>query len=311
MTRPFALLFPGQGAQEVGMGRDLLAKDAFTQSLVRLASDAADKDLCALCLKGPDRVLAETRYLQPALTCICLGLLRRFQEVAPTPSATAGHSAGELSALVASGMASPEEIVTSAATRGRLMSEAAEQRQGGMAAVSGKTPEEVEAEIQAVKTDGDVLCIGAVNAPSQVTISGDKHMIAAFGKTGLRTAALRVSGAWHSSHMAPAVQPFEQSFAAVSLSAPKIPMILNRDGRAAQGPEAARTALPRQLIQPVRWDLVMKQLLALNIRDFVEMGPGKVLRGLVRLNDKSEDISVHNVSDIRSLTRAVSALAGS
>lgn len=308
MTRPFAILFPGQGAQEVGMGRDLLARDAFTQSLMSLASDAADKDLRALCLKGPDRVLANTRYLQPALTCVCLGLLRRFQEAVPKPAATAGHSAGELSALVASGMASPEDTVTLAAARGRLMSESAAQNQGAMAAVSGKAPQEVEDAIQTVKTEGDVLCIGAVNAPSQVTVSGDKHMIAAFGKTGLRTTALRVSGAWHSSHMASAVHPFEQSFAGVSLSAPKIPMILNRDGLAVEGPEAVRAALPQQLIRPVRWDLVMKHLFSMNIRDFVEVGPGKVLRGLVRLNNKNENIEVHNVSDLRSLNRAVSAL---
>jgi [acyl-carrier-protein] S-malonyltransferase len=314
MSRPFALLFPGQGAQEVGMGRALITSDEFTKALFERASFIAKTDLAALCLKGPDRTLAETRFLQPALTCVCLGLLRRFQSTGIVARAAAGHSVGELAALAASGIATPEDMADAAAMRGRLMGDAASTRPGAMAAVSGGTPEEIQAAIDAFDNPpGGVLVIAAVNAPSQVTISGDSDLVAAFLRLGIspnrRVTPLRVSGAWHSPHMAPAVDAFETYFSALALSSAAYPLICNRDGRLISTPKEAKAAVPGQLVRPVRWDLVMRSLSDLGIADFVEIGPGKVLRGLVRLNDKNPEVSVHSVSDVGSLERTARALS--
>ena len=314
MSRPFAVLFPGQGAQEVGMGRDLLRRrDGAARALMQTASEAAGADLERLCLRGPDRLLAETRFLQPALTAVCLGLWHEFRASGLSPSATAGHSVGELSAMAACGAASSSDAVRIAALRGGLMHEAATARSGAMVAASGLSLEAAEALLPSYCEDGGVLAVAAVNAPSQVAVSGDKERVAAFAAAvvspSVRTTVLRVSGAWHSSHMAAAVPRLADALNSLSLSPLEIPMVLNEEGRVTSDPEALRASLPGRLVSPVRWDQVMHTLLVdLNIRDLVEIGPGKVLRGLVRLNDESPDISVHNVSDLRSLERTISAL---
>jgi [acyl-carrier-protein] S-malonyltransferase len=314
MSRSFALLFPGQGAQEVGMGRNLITSDEFTKSLFERASCVVKTDLAALCLKGPDRTLAETRFLQPALTCVCLGLLHRFQSTGLVAAATAGHSVGELSALAASGIATHADMAEAAAMRGRLMGDAAATRPGAMAAVSGGCPEDIQIAVDAFdKPVGGVLVIAAVNAPSQVTISGDSDLIAAFLRSGLapnlRVTPLRVSGAWHSPHMASAVFTFEKFFSSLALYSASVPLVCNFDGRSISTAEEAKAVIPHQLVRPVRWDLVMRRLSDLGVTDFVEIGPGKVLRGLVRLNDKNPDLSVHSVSDIGSLERTARSLS--
>ena len=314
MSRPFAVLFPGQGAQEVGMGRDLLRQDGTARALMQTASEAAGEDLERLCLRGPDRMLAETRFLQPALTAVCLGLWRRFHVSGLRPAATAGHSVGELSAMAASGAATPEDAVRIAALRGRLMHEAAAASPGAMVAASGLSFEAAAAAIAAQSAEDGVLAIAAVNAPSQITVSGDKDRVEAFAASvvspAVRTTMLRVSGAWHSPHMVPAVPELAETFGALALSPPQMPMVLNEEGRSTSDSETIRASLPGRLVSPVRWDRVMHTLLVdLGIRDFVEVGPGKVLRGLVRLNDDAPDITVHNISDLRGLERTISALS--
>lgn len=312
MTRSFALLFPGQGSQEVGMGRELLSADEFTKTLAAKASEVVQKDLAALCLKGPDRILLETRYLQPALTCVCLGLWRRFQASGLIPAAVAGHSVGEMSALAACGAASPEDTALLAADRGLRMSEAAAERSGGMAAISGIDIETIERLLKVMTTEGGTLVIGAVNAPSQVSVSGDMNLIQAICTPGIvpkaRITKLRVSGAWHSPHMDRAAVGFKKQLASIPLSSVTIPMVLNRDGREARNGDDLQAGIGGQLTRPVRWDQVMRRLCDMGIRDFVEIGPGKVLRGLVRLNDSNPEINVYNIYDLRSLDRAVSAL---
>ncbi len=295
------------------MGRSLIGSDEFTKSLLDRASDSVKIDLCTLCLKGPDRTLAETRHLQPALTCLCLGLLRRFEESGLVPTAVAGHSVGELAALAASRMAQAEDMADIAVVRGKLMTDAAI-RPGAMAAVSGGTVEEIQKAIDTFdKPEGAILVIAAVNAPSQLTVSGDSEVVDAFCRRGLsrklRITPLRVSGAWHSPHMASAIPPFIEAFHAVGLVPASIPLVCNRSGRRIFAPDEAREVIPHQLVRPVRWDLVMRTLTGAGIADFVEIGPGKVLRGLVRLNNTDAEIRVHSLSDLGSLERTVLALS--
>jgi len=312
MMSRIAFVFPGQGAQEVGMGRDLLGSSAFADGLFELASEATGEDIAGLCSRGPARRLAETRLLQPALTSVCLGYWKQLVDAGISPAATAGHSLGELPALAASGAADPADAVALAAARGRAMSEAAALRPGSMIAVTGAPVEDVMALAKAFDGEG-VVAAAAVNAPNQLTVSGDPGALEIFcsrlgGVGDARITPLRVSGAWHSEHMRPAVEPFGAALARTGLRPPAVPMVFNRHGATADDPARIRELLSGQLVSPVRWDLVMARLVELGITDYVEIGPGKVLRGLIRLNVPGADVRVHNVSDLRSLGRTVAAL---
>jgi [acyl-carrier-protein] S-malonyltransferase len=309
-----AFLFPGQGAQEVGMGRDLLGRDTFADGLMARASAAAGEDLSRLCLRGPDRRLAETAPLQPALTAVCLALWQRLLDAGIRGHATSGHSVGELPALAAAGLLDPGSAVELAAARGRAMGRAAAARAGGMLAVTGLSREAIEEAIRPLAGRG-VLAVATVNAPTQVALSGDPELLgAAEGLLGARPEAkvtrLRVSGAWHSAQMEPAAADFARALAAAPIGAGDggIPMIFNRHGREASDPAEVRALLAGQLTTPVRWDLVSARLADLGVTDLVEIGPGKVLRGLARLNPPTAALRVHGVSDLRSLERAAAEL---
>jgi [acyl-carrier-protein] S-malonyltransferase len=320
MKRRIAFLFPGQGAQEVGMGRDLFGKDAFADELAQIASAEIGDDLARLCTRGPDKKLAETHVLQPALTVVSLALWRRLGEAGIRADAVAGHSLGELPALVAAGMAHPRDAVLLAAARGRAMGEAAFRRAGAMLAVSGLDERAVSAAIAPFASCG-ALVVAAVNAPSQVVVSGDVPLVAEAeralaGRKGVTVTKLRVAGAWHSPHMRPAAEAFLAALDRLDLAGgahgrEQIPMIFNRHGHAANGPKDVRDLLAGQLESPVRFDMVMRKMAELKVTDFVEIGPGSVLRGLVRLNLPDPAIRVHGVSDTRSAERtAVALLSG-
>lgn len=313
MDRRIAFLFPGQGAQDVGMARDLIGRDRFTDELIARASEATGEDVGRLCLRGPVRRLTETRVLQPALTAVELALWHLVVDAGVEPHVTVGHSLGEIPSLAASGMVRPADAVGLAAERGRLMAEAAASSAGAMIAITGLDVETVESVVAGFEDRG-VVALGAVNAPSQVTVSGDPELIdrvaVELGRVpDCRVTKLRVSGAWHSRHMSTAGQGFAAALRDLDLApGGEVVMVFNRHGREAAEPDEVRELLAGQLTSPVRFDLVMRRLAEIGVTDFVEIGPGRVLRGLVRLNLLDPAVRVRGVSDRRSAERAVEAL---
>jgi len=203
-------------------------------------------------------------------------------------------------------------VVSLAAARGACMAQAARNRPGSMFAVTGLPADRVTEILDTLRADGTVTA-GAINAPRQMTISGDSELTeraAAILKAQPRAKVtqLQVKGAWHSEHMRPAVLAFKAALDLLALAPPVIPMVFNRHGRACGDPDQIRELLAGQLVSPVRWDQVMRSLTELEVTDYVEIGPGRVLRGLVRLNCTDLAVRVHNVSDLRSCDRAIEAL---
>ena len=293
------------------MGRDLFGKDPFADQLIGRASELAQVDLARLCTRGPGRLLERTCNLQPALAVVSLSLWRNLVRAGVQPAVVAGHSLGELPALAASGMVDPVDVVEIAVARGKWMDEAASRYPGGMISVTGLGLDRVAPVVERYSTEG-VIGVAAVNGPTQITVSGERGLLDAsareFKGQGGKVTVLRVSGAWHSAHMAGAVEPFRRLLDRFDVGLPSPSMVFNRHGREPKEGEDVRDLIAEQLQHPVRWDRVICTLLDRGVTRFVEIGPGRVLRGLVRLNCQDPRVSVHGVGDRRSLDRAVREL---
>jgi [acyl-carrier-protein] S-malonyltransferase len=305
-----AFLFPGQGAQAVGMGRSLAESHPAAREVFETADLTLGFAFSALLWNGPEEELRKTHNAQPALLTHSIAALRLLDLAGIAPAWVAGHSLGEYSACVASGALSFEDALRLTRRRGELMYQAGLDRPGAMAAILGLGPERVEAVCASAAPSGTV-CAANYNAPGQVVISGEIAAVARASELALEAGArrairLEVSGAFHSPLMSGASEGLSKALDAVALRDGRCPLIANFSARPVQRADEIRAALKAQLLSPVRWEESMATLVALGAEGFVEIGTGRVLRGL--LKTVAPEAPRHGVEDPASLAATVAAL---
>ncbi|WP_163576562.1 ACP S-malonyltransferase [Halomonas faecis] len=285
MTQPLALVFPGQGSQQVGMLRELAERYSVVRTTFEEASDALGYDLWKVVQEGPETRLNATACTQPALLTASVSIWRVWQELeGPRPTAMAGHSLGEYSAMVSAGVLGFADGVRLVRLRGEAMQAAVPEGEGAMAAILGLDDAQVEAAC-AASAQGDVVAAVNYNAPGQVVIAGSadavERAIAACQEAGAKRAMpLPVSVPSHCKLMRPAAERLEAAMAELDMRPPRYTVYQNVDAQAHADVETLRTRLIEQLYQPVRWTACVEAMAADGAEVFIECGPGKVLTGL-------------------------------
>ncbi len=310
MTKRIAFVFPGQGSQAAGMGRELYQTFAEAETLFEQANDALGFDLATLCFEGPKETLDDTINAQPALLTTSNAALRVLQrEAGPiAPAFVAGHSMGEYSALVAAGALSFADGLRLVRERGRLMKKAGERNPGGMAAVLG-LDEETATDV--CQEAGDVQ-VANDNAPGQIVISGtpegiDRATKLANEAGAKRVIRLAVSIAAHSVLMASIVDEFAAAVRSATIRTPEVPVVGNITARPLEEVPAIEEELIQQLTAPVRWVDSIRYMVEQGVDTFVEIGPGDVLTGLIRRIDRSVSrLNASGRDDITQLKKVVS-----
>jgi [acyl-carrier-protein] S-malonyltransferase len=310
MNASIAFLFPGQGSQAVGMGRELSEKHAIAKHTFEEADHALGIKLSQLCFEGPEEQLLLTEFAQPAILTVSVATWRVLAEQGIQPGFVAGHSLGEYSAHVAAGTLSFADAVRAVRKRGKYMQEAVPVGVGVMAAILGMEADKVR-QVCADAAEGEVCDPANINSPEQFVISGHKSaveraMVLAAERDAKRAVALPVSAPFHCSLMQPAQDRLEKDLSALSFQNPTVPVMCNVDAVAVTDAETSRDALVRQVTGAVRWDESIRGLVAKRVETFVEVGPGKVLWGLMRSIDRSR--TALQTSDERALEKTIAAL---
>jgi len=305
-----ALLFPGQGSQEVGMGRDLAKEYPLVRDLFNEADDLLGFGLSTLCFEGSPETLNDTYNTQPAIFVTSLAVLRalELEGTLPEASLVAGHSLGELTALAAAGAMDFAEGLKLVRERGRLMKLSGERSPGGMAAVLKMDDADVEQACkEAAGETGLAVQIANYNSPGQVVISGDKTALERASELlrkrgGKRIIPLAVSIAAHSPLMSSVVNEFRAAVDATTFRVPKVPVVANISARPLTTEEEIRDELAGQLTWPVRWTDSVRWMIEQDVTQFVEVGPKDVLGKLLERIDRSTNgVSVGDSEAVRSL----------
>ena len=282
----YAYLFPGQGSQFSGMGRALADAYPVSREVFEQADQALESPLSRICFEGSDEELALTENTQPAVLTVGVAALRALEAKGLRPAAVAGHSLGEYGALVAAGTLEANAAIRAVRLRGRFMQQAVPVGQGAMAAILGLDPKRVE-EVCREAAGNEVVSPANLNGPSQVVIAGhaaavERAMVASKEAGAKRAVPLKVSAPFHCALMQPAAEQLRPVLEQSEFGNPQVPVYCNVDASPLDSGEAALEALVRQVVAPVRWQELIEAMLADGIETFVEVGPGRVLAGLVR-----------------------------
>jgi [acyl-carrier-protein] S-malonyltransferase len=299
-----AFIFPGQGSQYPGMGKELADNFGIARETFQEADDALGSSLSRLCFEGPEEALKLTANTQPAILTVSVAALRVVAaETGLAAAYLAGHSLGEYSALVAAGAVSFCDAVRTVRARGTFMQEAVPVGVGAMAAILGVEPE-VLAEICAEAAQGEVVAPANFNSPGQIVIAGHAGAVTrtieiAKAKGFRKAMLLPVSAPFHCSLMTPAAERLATALAAIEIAPFKVPVITNVEAEPNSDPARVRDLLVRQVCAPVRWDGSVQKMAELGVSRFIEIGPGKVLSGLIKRIAK--EVETRNVEDLASL----------
>ncbi|KAA1191377.1 ACP S-malonyltransferase [Paenibacillus sp. B2(2019)] len=299
-----AFVFPGQGAQAVGMGKDVYDALPNSRAVFEKGDEVLGFPLSKLIFEGPDSELKQTVNTQPALLTASVAYLEALREQGLKPDYVAGHSLGEYSALVAAGVLSYEDAVTLVRLRGRFMEEAVPGGQGAMAAVLGAEREALAALCQTISEENGVVELANVNCPGQIVVSGSQEGVNGVVQRvkeagGKRAIPLEVSGPFHSSMMRAAADRLAEELKKVTFNTPNVPVIVNVTASPVTDPEEIRELLVRQVYSPVLWQDSIEWLIADGVNTFVEIGSGSVLAGLIRKIDKT--VKVININTLESV----------
>ena len=310
--KSIAVLFPGQGSQFIGMAKEFLESDQKAEMIMDLADSISSVPLRKLCLEGPMEELTKAVYLQPALTAVNLICWQAVKNAGIRPKYFAGHSLGEYSALCAAGVLEVEDTLKLVTERGRLSEREGQKNPGGMQAILGLTLKEVE-EILAAFPDNSLVTIANHNSEKQIVVSGYHETLASLegvvSDKGGKAITLNVSVANHSPLVAGAIPDFEKIMAGISFNSPEIPILYNVTAAEEREPAAIRTIMSKQIASRVRWFEIISSLVDRGITDFIEVGPKKVLSGLMKkIVPKSSGCRTYQVDSPETLARCLEGL---
>ncbi|MFT8319453.1 MAG: ACP S-malonyltransferase [Bacillus sp. (in: firmicutes)] len=306
-----AFIFPGQGSQTVGMGKELADHFEAAASLFKTADEKLGFPLSKLVFEGPKEELTLTYNTQPALLTTSIALLEHFKQFGVQADYVAGHSLGEYSALVASGVLAFEDAVQAVRKRGEYMQEAVPSGEGSMAAILGLDRNALTEVTETVTKAGDSVQLANLNCPGQIVISGTaKGIEIACEKAkeagAKRAIPLEVSGPFHSALMKPAANKFSACLDAIKMNDAKIPVIANVTADSVEKKETIQQLLIEQLYSSVLWEDSVNKMMELGVDTFIEIGPGKVLAGLVKkINRKARIFSVYDEETSKSVAAAL------
>lgn len=307
--KKIAFLFPGQGSQSVGMGDDIYQAFPEARELFDSAQALTGLPVTELCFKGPLEVLTQTVNLQPAVTAMNLACLAVLIKRGIIPAVTAGHSLGEYSALCAAGVVSGEDTLKLVHRRGILMHREATKHIGAMQAVVGLTIDAVQEIVQQVQPEG-VVAVANYNTEKQIVITGAPEPVekaaALTVQKGAKAVPLKVSGAWHSRLIQGAEQEFADILKTIPFQPARCDVLLNVTGAAEKDPAAIQSVMCRQLCSPVRWYPAMKEMMAMGVEAIVEVGPGRVLAGILKqILPRDYPCKVYTANTVKNLEQAI------
>jgi len=303
--KPAAFVFPGQGSQYVGMGKELFENFSVAKRIFEEADDTLHFSISSLCFNGPEDTLKLTENTQPAILTTSVGALRVLEaEKGIVPQYVAGHSLGEYSALVASGAITFSDAVKTVRLRGRFMQEAVPVGEGAMAAILGMEREEIESLCEEISS-GEILSPANFNCPGQIVIAGHStavgRAIDRVKQEGKKAVLLPVSAPFHSPLMKPAGERLEKALEEVSVGDLKVGVVTNVEAEVNASKDRVKTLLVAQVSSPVRWEESMKKMIEKGVEQVLEIGPGKVLSGLMKRIDNR--IETRNLEDLQTLKK--------